>query len=99
MLAVTSIVPGVSVPVMTAIIGAVVAVAVAVVAVGQRRKAGRWRADPVDLVRRRGWRTPGEVLLRRMPMTTGRRVALYALRGYLLVAIALTVVSFVRLAG
>lgn len=98
-LTVTSLAPSAPVPVVTAATGAAVIVAVAAVAVGQRRKTGRWRADPVDLARRRGWRTPGEVLLRRMPMTAGRRVALYALRGYLLVAVALTVVSFARLAG
>ncbi len=75
----------------------VVAATVAV-AVIQRRRAGRWTADPDVLEMRKEWLTPQDVLLSRPAMSMGRKLVLGVLRVYLVVAMLLTVVSFVRLA-
>jgi NRAMP (natural resistance-associated macrophage protein)-like metal ion transporter len=98
-LTIVTVFPSVNVALVTGVTGAVVAASVVAVAVTERRRTGRFRADPADLRRRATWTTPQHVLLRRPPMPRGRRLVLGVLRAYLVVALALTVVSFVRLAG
>jgi len=82
----------------TVITGIPVLVATVVVGTVQRVKTGRWRADPIDLERRKDWVTPPDVLTRQLPHSRGRNFVLGTMRVYLVVAMILMVVSFVNLA-
>jgi hypothetical protein len=55
-------------------------------------------ADELDRGRRADWRMPAVALLERPALSTGSRLGLTVLRGYLLVAVALLVVRVVQLA-
>ena len=82
----------------TVLTGIPVLVVTAAVGVAQRRRNGRWRADPGELARRQDWVTPPDVLDHELPASRGRTVVLATMRGYLVVAMVLMVVSFVALA-
>jgi len=89
-----------SLDITTVTIATGIPVLVATVAVGvvQRRREGRWRADPAALASRKDWVTPPEVLSRPLPPSKGRTAVLGIMRAYLVVAMVLMVVSFVSLA-
>jgi Mn2+/Fe2+ NRAMP family transporter len=89
-----------SVDITAVVVLTAIPVALAPVAVGlaQRRREGRWRADPADLARRQDWATPPDVLERPLAPSRGRTAVLGVMRAYLVVAMALMVVSFVSLA-
>ncbi len=97
-LTLVTVFPQVDVTVVTIVTGLPVLLATIAVAVVQRRKAGRWTVPPQEIERRRVWVSSPEVLLHRPPMSKGRKAVLGVLRGYLVVAMVLTVVSFVHLA-
>jgi len=97
-LTVGTIWPTVNILVVTVVTGIPVLVVTGVVGGVQRARAGRWRADPEELARRADWVTPPGVLERRLPRSIGRSAVLGVMRVYLLVAMALMVVSFLRLA-
>jgi len=88
----------VDVTIVTAIIGIPVLIATIGVGIVQRKKAGRWRADPAELERRADWVTPPDVLTHQLPKSTGRSLVLGTMRVYLVVAMVLMVVSIVELA-
>jgi Mn2+/Fe2+ NRAMP family transporter len=88
----------VNITLVTAITGIPVLLATVIVGISQRLKAGRWRADPVDLALRKDWITPPDVLTRQLPHSRGRNFVLGTMRVYLVVAMILMVVSFVSLA-
>ncbi len=75
-------------------------VLVATVAVGivQRQKVGQWRVPGSNLLARGEWLTPPEVLTQQLPRSKGRTFVLATMRGYLVVAMVLMVVSFAKLA-
>ena len=55
-------------------------------------------AAPVDREQRISWRMPPLALLTRPTMSTGRRLGLTVLRGYLVIAAGMVVVRIVQLA-
>lgn len=97
-LTVATIWPTVNVLAVAVATGIPVVAITALVAAAQRARAGWWRADPVELARRADWVTPPDVLDRRLPRSVGRSAVLGLMRVYLVVAMVLMVVSFVRLA-
>jgi hypothetical protein len=80
-------------------IGAVVAALVGVVlaVLGRRAKAGVVRV-PVEWYDRHTWRMPPLNRLARPPMSLQRKIGLFTLRGYLLVAFIMVVVKVVSVA-
>jgi hypothetical protein len=80
-------------------IGAVVAALVGVVLVvlARRAKAGVVRV-PVEWYDRSTWRMPPLNRLARPPMSLQRKIGLFTLRGYLLVALIMVVVKVVSVA-
>ena len=80
-------------------IGAVVAALVGVVLVvlGRRAKAGVVRV-PVEWYDRNTWRMPPLNRLARPPMSLQRKIGLFTLRGYLMVAFIMVVVKVVSVA-
>jgi len=97
-LTVGTIWPAVDVGTLTLLTGIPVLGATVGVGIAQRRRDGRWRADPDALARREDWVVPPDVLDHRLPASRGRTLALGVMRVYLVVAMVLMVVSFVRLA-
>jgi len=96
-LTVVTVFPSVSVDWVT--IGTGIPVLAATVGVGiDQARRGPLRST-VDRSARLAWSMPASALLHRPPMTKGRAVVLGVLRAYLIVAVVLMVVSFVRLAG
>jgi NRAMP (natural resistance-associated macrophage protein)-like metal ion transporter len=97
-LTVTTLFPGVDVPVLTMILGAVLVVALGVMAVAWVRR----RSVPEDMSalrrQRRTWTMPPLSLIERPDMSPMRRVAMTALSGYLVLAILLLLVKSVQLA-
>jgi Mn2+/Fe2+ NRAMP family transporter len=93
--------PSVNLTLVTGALGALVLLATAGVAVVQRHKAGRWRAEPAELAlalaRRADWVTPPHVLARPLPKSKGRNLVLGTMRVYLVVAMVLMAVSLTRL--
>ncbi len=96
-LTVGTIWPSVDVTTLSLLTGLPVLGATVAVGVVQRRRAGRWRADPVELARRADWVTPPEVLGRSLPRSRGRSLVLGTMRAYLVVAVVLMVVSLAKL--
>jgi Mn2+/Fe2+ NRAMP family transporter len=80
-------------------IGAVIAalVGVALVVLGRRAKAGVVHV-PVEWYDRHSWRMPPLNRLARPPMSLQRKIGLFTLRGYLLVAFVMVVVKVVSVA-
>ncbi len=83
--------------------GAVLAVALLALGAAQLR-AGRGAAavtviESAPAVPKEQWTMPPLALLERPPQSLGRRVAMFAMEGYLLVAVALLIVKAVQLAG
>jgi NRAMP (natural resistance-associated macrophage protein)-like metal ion transporter len=75
-------------------------VAAAVLAIRHRLHAGREAAiqrASVDIQARASWRMPPLALLTRPPLSTGRRLGLTVLRGYLVIAAGMVVVRVVQL--
>ncbi len=56
------------------------------------------REDPVDRVGRESWRMPPLATLTRPALSTGRKIGMTALRGYLLAAMVLVIVKIVQIA-
>jgi NRAMP (natural resistance-associated macrophage protein)-like metal ion transporter len=98
-LVVTTIYPSVDVTVLAVALGAVLVVGFA--AAGSkgltRRRARRPEPSRDVLERRQTWRMPPLALLERPEWSPGRRIAMYALRGYLVVAAALLLVRAIQL--
>lgn len=90
--------PSVDITAVTILTGIPVLIATVAVGVAQRRREGRWRADPAELAARPEWITPPDVLDRQLPPSKGRTVVLGIMRAYLVVAMVLMVISFVQLA-
>jgi len=86
-----------NVTLVTAVLGLPVLVATVAVGIVQRRKTGRWRADPTDLASREDWVTPPDVLTRQLPKSKGRDFVLGTMRVYLVVAMVLMAVSIAEL--
>jgi Mn2+/Fe2+ NRAMP family transporter len=97
-LTVGTIWPAVDITTVTVLTSIPVLFATVAVGVVQRRREGRWRADPEALAARPEWVTPPDVLDRPLPPSKGRAIVLGVMRAYLVVAMILMVVSFVRLA-
>jgi len=97
-LAISTIWPSVNVTVLTGALGVPVLLATVGVGIVQRRKVGRWRAEPAELDRRKDWVTPPDVLTRQLPKSAGRSFVLGTMRAYLVVAMVLMVVSIAQLA-
>jgi NRAMP (natural resistance-associated macrophage protein)-like metal ion transporter len=94
-LTVVTIAPSVSVFGLVLGTGALVVVVTLIVAVTQLRShRSRVRVPREERLR---WTMPASALLHRPRFTRGRQVALLALRAYLVVAVVLMVVSFVKL--
>jgi len=87
----------VDITVVVVVVGIPVLLTTVAVGVVQRSRAGRWRAAPEDLAVRSRWLTPTDVLDRPLAPSRGRTVVLGVMRVYLVVAMVLMVVSFVRL--
>jgi len=83
---------------LTAITGTPVLIATVGVGIAQRKKAGRWRANPADLQERKEWLTPADVLDHPLERSRGRNLVLGAMRIYLVIAMVLMAVSLVKLA-
>jgi len=88
----------ISITLLTAITGTPVLIATVGVAIVQRKKAGRWRADPADLRQRKEWLTSPDVLEHPLERSRGRNIVLGAMRVYLVVAMVLMAVSLAKIA-
>ncbi len=97
-LTIATIWSSIDVTLVTFITGIPVIVATVAVGVVQRRKIGRWRADPADLARRQDWVMAPDVLEHALPPSRGRDLVLGAMRVYLIVAMVLMAFSIARLA-
>jgi NRAMP (natural resistance-associated macrophage protein)-like metal ion transporter len=79
--------------------GTALAIAVGVwMAIRRRRHSAKQPAEPVDRAQQTTWRMPPLALLARPTLSTGSRLGLSVLRGYLVIAAALVVVRVVQLA-
>jgi Mn2+/Fe2+ NRAMP family transporter len=97
----TTVFPNINVTTFTLIGGAAIAAGLAVfggVFLRARRKGGGAPARVYDVPREQ-WTMPPIALLERPRQSAGRRAAMLALEGYLVLAIALLVVKAVQLAG
>jgi hypothetical protein len=97
-LTLTIVWPRANVNLMTALLGVAVVFVAVGVGVRQRLATGRWGPSPDDLRRRPHWVMRADVLSRPLPPSRGRQLVLGAMRAYLMVAMVLMVLSFVRLA-
>jgi NRAMP (natural resistance-associated macrophage protein)-like metal ion transporter len=97
-LTIVTVFPSANVTVLVVATGIPVLASTVLVATAERVRKGSFRASRETLELRRGWLTPQDALLKRPPMSKGRRVVLGVLRAYLVVAMILTAVSFVRIA-
>jgi NRAMP (natural resistance-associated macrophage protein)-like metal ion transporter len=94
----TTVFPGIDVKTMALVMGAVLAVTYVVGGVLYLRAlARRPPATKPPRERRENWRMPPLNLLHRPEWSRGRLVAMYALRGYLVVAVVLLLVKAIQL--
>ena len=90
--------PSIGATAILGIFGGGVAVAIAAgVGLAVWRRGGP-RVPPVDRTGRSSWRMPPLGALSRPAMSTGRRLGLTVLRGYLLIAVGLVIVRVIQLA-
>ena len=98
-LVVTTVVPSIDVSRLVVILGTVTAVVVIAggvwLAVAQRHAV---RQPKISQAEKENWRMPGLALLERPIWSLGRRVAMYTLSGYLVLAVVLLAVKAVQLA-
>ncbi len=101
-LMVTTVFPSVNVIVLAEVLGGVVAVVLviagAVWLIVMRRRGSLDLQEVNEVVDRRNWRMPPVVLLDRARLTRGRRLALFGMAAYLIVAVLLLLVKAVQLA-
>ena len=100
----TTVFPNIDVTTLALVGGAVMIVALiafgaVAVVVARRRGAGATPVQPGPDVPKEQWTMPPIALLERPQQSAGRRAAMIAMEGYLLLAIALLVVKAVQLAG
>ncbi len=95
----TTIFPHVDVKVLAGVLGLVLFSGLAIAgAASLRARPADSRAPTRELLeRRRTWRMPSLALLDRPEWSTGRKVAMYAMRGYLVIAVVLLLVKAVQL--
>jgi hypothetical protein len=79
-------------------VGSAITIVAGIVLAVSRRGRSSVVQEPVDRSQRMSWRMPPLTLLARPELSTGRRIGLTVLRGYLLVAMILVVVRVVQLA-
>jgi NRAMP (natural resistance-associated macrophage protein)-like metal ion transporter len=97
-LMVTTVFPGIDVRDLVDGIGVALGVCVAIGALVVFRLRGRTvAADPDELARRDTWRMPGLALLERPRWSRGRKVSMYVLRAYLLLAVVLLLVKAIQI--
>jgi Mn2+/Fe2+ NRAMP family transporter len=97
-LTITTVFPAANVVAITVFTGIPVVLATIYVAIHERLRTGRWGLDPAERLRRLNWTTPSDVLEHKPPMSRGRAWVLGVMRGYLVVAMVLSVVSLVQIA-
>jgi len=96
----TTVFPNVDVKLLSAALGGALVVALASAwAYSALRKAPGPEAPPVPRSQRETWRMKPLALLGRPPWSRGRVVAMWALRGYLVIAVLLLIVKAVELGG
>jgi NRAMP (natural resistance-associated macrophage protein)-like metal ion transporter len=97
-LMVTTLFTQVNVPLLALVLGAVLIVSYVVAgALALRARRRRQPTEPVSKERRANWRMPPLNLLERPKWSRGRLIAMYALRGYLVVAVVLLLVKAIEL--
>jgi Mn2+/Fe2+ NRAMP family transporter len=96
-LVVTTVFASVNVPVLLGILTVVMLVALVGVTLFTTRGSHAPEPDPFDREDRETWRMPSLALLTRPVPSRSRLVALYAMRGYLVVAVLLLLVKAVQL--
>jgi hypothetical protein len=97
-LMVTTLFTQVNVPLLALVLGSVLVVSYVVAgAFALRARRTRQPTEPVSRERRANWRMPPLNLLNRPKWSRGRLVAMYALRGYLVVAVVLLLVKAIEL--
>jgi NRAMP (natural resistance-associated macrophage protein)-like metal ion transporter len=97
-LMVTTLFTQVNVPLLALVLGAVLVVSYVVAgALALRARRTRRPTEPVSKERRANWRMPPLNLLERPKWSRGRLIAMYALRGYLVVAVVLLLVKAIEL--
>jgi NRAMP (natural resistance-associated macrophage protein)-like metal ion transporter len=94
----TTLFTQVNVTVLALVLGAVLVVCYVVAGVfALRARRTRSPTEPVSKERRANWRMPPLNLLNRPKWSRGRLIAMYALRGYLVVAVVLLLVKAIEL--
>ena len=97
-LMVTTLFTHVNVTVLALVLGAVLVVCYVVAgAIALRARRTRPPPEPVSKERRANWRMPPLNLLNRPKWSRGRLIAMYALRGYLVLAVVLLLVKAIEL--
>jgi Mn2+/Fe2+ NRAMP family transporter len=96
-LVVTTVFSSVNVPVLLAVLSVVMLVALVGVTAFTTRGAHARAPDTFDREDRETWRMPSLALLTRPVPSRGRLIALYSMRGYLVVAVLLLLVKAVQL--
>jgi NRAMP (natural resistance-associated macrophage protein)-like metal ion transporter len=93
----TTVFPGVDVSALGAVLGGALLVVLVVAGGVSARKRSADLGPVGSVARREGWRMPPLALLGRPAWTRGRTMAMWALRGYLVVAVGLLVLKAVQL--
>jgi Mn2+/Fe2+ NRAMP family transporter len=98
-LVITTVFPEVSVTTLSVVLGVIVVLATAAIGVvGLRAAPPPPQYRQMSREDKEDWRMPPLALIERPPMSAARRVAIYALSGYLVLAILLLIVKAVELA-
>ncbi|TAN34916.1 divalent metal cation transporter [bacterium] len=97
-LVVSTLIPSLNVGTLVVVLSALLAVAMLAAAVLILRSGRGVAEPPMSAAEKENWRMPGLALLQRPQWSLGRRVAMLALRGYLVVAVILLVVKAVQIA-
>jgi NRAMP (natural resistance-associated macrophage protein)-like metal ion transporter len=98
-LVITTVFPEVSVTTLSVVLGVIVVLATAAIGVvGLRAGPPPPQYRQMSREDKEDWRMPPLALIERPPMSAARRVAIYALSGYLVLAILLLIVKAVELA-
>jgi hypothetical protein len=94
----TTLFTQVNVTVLALVLGAVLVVCYVVAGVfALRARRTRGPTEPVSKEHRANWRMPPLNLLNRPKWSRGRLIAMYAMRGYLVVAVVLLLVKAIEL--
>lgn len=97
-LTIATVFPSANVTIITVVTGIPVILTTIGVAIVQRWKVGRWGMDARTKELRKNWLTPADVLEKKPKISRGRTLVLGVMRGYLIVAMVLSVVSMVQIA-